>query len=68
MPSILAILWGIYPNQFKSFVLKTKLFFWSFYCIFGTCIKLATFWEKIEPHSLSIYEIIHSEKRGYLNA
>ena len=48
---------------------KTKNFLSCFYCIFGIYIKLWTFWKKKnEPHSLSISEIIDSEKRGYLNA
>ena len=36
--------------------------------LFGMYIKFATFSKKIELHSLSISEIIDSERRGYLNA
>ena len=38
------------------------------YCIFGIHIKFATFSKKLELHSLSISEIIDSERCDYLNA
>ena len=31
-------------------------------------VKFGTFWKKNEPHSLSISEVIDSERRAYLNA
>ena len=31
-------------------------------------MKFWPFWKKIDPHNLSISEIIYFEKRGYLNA
>ena len=32
------------------------------------CKVLNNFLKKLEPHSSIIFEIIHSEKRGFLNA
>ena len=69
MKGIFAIIRGFYHNQFKCIILKTKPFLSWFYCIFRIYIKFATCSEKkVELHSLSIAEIIESEKRGYLNA
>ena len=47
---------------------KLKTFSKFFYYIFWFCIKFWNFWKKHKPHSLSISEVIHSEKRLYLNA
>ena len=66
MPSILTIIRGIYHNQFKYIYLKMQtlslvilLHFRNVHEILNTLAK------NIEPHSFGIYEIIHSEKRGY---
>ena len=47
---------------------KPKTFLQIFYCIFRIYIKFWTFWNRNEPHSLSISEVIDSERRAYLNA
>ena len=51
---------------------KEKNFLSKFYYVFEIYTKFWTFWKKKtkkhEPHSLSISEIICSEKRGYLSA
>ena len=38
-----------------------------FYCIFRVYITCWTFWNKNEPYSLSICEVIDYERRAYLN-
>ena len=48
-------------------ILKTKNFLGKVYSICRIYIKFLTFSKTLEPHSLSIFEIIHSEKRGYFN-
>ena len=47
---------------------KVNIIFQIFYCIFGMYIKFGTFWNKNEPHSSSIFEVIDSERRAYLIA
>ena len=46
---------------------KPKSFYWIFILRFKFTETFEHFEEKYEPHSLSISEIIPSEKRGYLN-
>ena len=38
------------------------------FLFFGICINFKHFEKKNEPHSLSIFEVIDSERRTYLNA
>ena len=47
---------------------KPNYFSDNFIVFLEPASNLQHFGEKTERHSLSIYEIIHSEKRGYLNA
>ena len=67
--SILVVIGRIYRYQFKCNSLKRKINSnFKFYCSFRICIKFWTFWKKKknEPHSLSISEVIDSEKRASL--
>ena len=69
--SILVVIGRIYLYKFKSNIWKTKIFLLIFYCIFGIYITFWTFLKKkkkIESHSLSVSEVIDSERRAYLNA
>ena len=52
----------------NDFILKPKPSFWWFYQLSKIYINFGTFSKQIQPHGLSISEIIQSEKRGYLNA
>ena len=51
----------------NALILKTENFPGKFYSIFRIYIKFLTFLKKLEHHSFSTFEIIHCEKRGYLN-
>ena len=70
MPNILTKKYGEFTaTNSKAFFLTTKNLSTIFYCILKIFIKFWIFWKKkIDPHSLNIYEIIHSEKGNYLNA
>ena len=47
---------------------KPKTFCCNFIDFLESKLKFKHFEQKSEPHSLSISEIIDSERRGYLNA
>ena len=69
MKSILASIRGIFRNQSKRICFKKpKTFSLYFVAFLETTRNFYHFRKKIEHHSLSISEIIHSKKRGYLNA
>ena len=55
----------IYLYQFKRSYQKNKKFFALFIKNLKCTVNFEYF-EKNEPHSLSIFQIIHSERRGYL--
>ena len=55
-------------TNWDGIILKTKINFWIFYCIFGIYIKFRTITKKNKPHSSSISEVIDFQKRAYLNA
>ena len=59
MPSTVAIVERIYRNQFKCIYLKNQTVF---------LYILSVFRKRVECYSLSIFKIVHPEKRGYLNA
>ena len=69
MLGILTIIpYNITPNS-NAFILKTTNFAEKFYSIFRKYMKFPKFKKKKgEPQRLSIFEIIHSEKPGSLNA
>ena len=46
---------------------QTKDFFYTFYCVSEICMKFRAFQKKDEYPSLIISEVIHAERRGYLN-
>ena len=52
----------------NAFILKIKPFSWIFYSIFRMDMKFWIFLKKIEPRSLTISQIIHSEKRWLLKS
>ena len=67
--SILVVIERIYRYQFKCNYLKIQKHFDDFYYIFGIYIKFWTFFfQKNEPHSLNISEVIASERCASLNA
>ena len=68
MPSIFLIIGRIYRYPFNCNYQTNKDILLHFYCVIEIYIKFGTFWKKKEPHSLSIPEIVDSERRGYLNA
>ena len=47
---------------------KLKTFSEFFIAILNATFLNGTFWNKNEPHSSSISEVIDSERRAYLNA
>ena len=51
------------PQLFRMQLSKTQRYFSAFFVIY---IKLCAFSKK-EPHSLSIFKIIGSKRRSYLN-
>ena len=71
MLGILTIILTIIPQNTttnsNALILESKNFPSKFYSIFTIYRKFPTFWRKLEPQSFSIFEIIHSEKREYLN-
>ena len=68
MAYIFLMIGRIYGFHLKYIYLKNQRHFTGFCSIFAVCIKFGTFRKKNDPHSLSISEIINSERRGYLNA
>ena len=69
MARILATVGRLYSNQFKCDCLKNQKRFVNIFLPFWNLNKILNFLKKKhETRSLSISEIIHSEKRGYLNA
>ena len=70
MLSNIAMIRGIYRNEFKCMYLKNQKNFVEFLLYFWVYIKFWIFWKKkkIESYSLIISEIIHSKKCAYLNA
>ena len=68
MLAILTIITYNMTRNWNAFILKTKNFPEKFHFIFRIYMKFATFWTKSWAKSLSVFEIIHSKKRGYLNA
>ena len=46
---------------------KPNIFLLVVYYIFGICITFWKIWNKNERHSLSVSEVIDSERRAYLN-
>ena len=68
MLAILTIITKNTATNSNSFILKTKNFLQKLYSSFRIYVKFGTFLKKVEPHTLSIFKIIHSVKRGYLNA
>ena len=67
MSSIVAIILRIWRKQFKCIYLKNPF---SHDCIafLDSTLNLEHFEKELQPHSLSISEIIHTEKSDYLNA
>ena len=55
-------------TSLNAFILKIKPFSWIFYSSFRMYMKFWMFSKKIEPHSLTISQIIHSEKRWLLKS
>ena len=51
-------------KQFRWIYLKNKTFFLNFFCVFRIYIKLRTFSEKDDPHTLCISEITDHERRA----
>ena len=70
MSNILSIKRGIYRNQFKCIYPKTQKLFAKILLHFYNLHKISNVLKKpwASYHSLSIFEIIHSEKYGYMNA
>ena len=68
MLAILTIITYNMTTNWNAFILKTTNFPGKFHSIFRVYMKFATFWTKSWAKSLSIFETIHSEKRGSLNA
>ena len=68
MLAILPITQYNIPNNSNLLNLKSAYFHVNFYSISKFYINFRTFRKKVEPQSLNILEIIHAEKRGYLNA
>ena len=64
--SILVVIGRIYRYQFKCVCRKNQRVFVFFYWIFGIYVKFRTFWKRKSAHSLSISEVIDSERRAYL--
>ena len=57
------------PQLKKCIYLKNQKGFVDMLLHFqNLCKVLNNFFKKLEPHSSIIFEIIHSEKRGFLNA
>ena len=57
----------IYRYQFKCSYLKNQKHFSIFYRNLESTLNFEHFENKNEPHSLSISEVIDSERRAYLN-
>ena len=57
-----------YAASSDAIILKTKGFFWIFYCLSEIYMKWRTFQKKGESSSLSISEIIDSKRGDYLSA
>ena len=55
-------------TSLNAFILKIKPFSWIFYSSFRMYMKFWMFSKKIEPHRLTISQIIHSEKRWLLQS
>ena len=68
MPSILAIVQGIYRNQLTAFILKTKHASQYFFALSEFTWSFEHFEEKIERDSLIFSKFTQSKKRDYLNA
>ena len=57
-----------FTTNSNAFILKTRKFLQNFIPLLESTWNLRHFEKKVEPQSLSIFEIIHSEQRGYLNS
>ena len=68
MLSILAILGGNYFNHSNAFIYKTKNFYRYFIAFLESTQNFESFEKERELYSLTISEINHSKKRGYLNS
>ena len=68
MTSIRVAIWRIYGKNFKRHYLRKKKIFSGFFITFLKCTwNLEHFSKTDEYPSVSISEIIHTERRGYLN-
>ena len=68
MPSILAILSETFSNQFKWIYFKNPKTLCQYFIAFPeSTLHFQHFEKKLDPHTISISEIIHSKKHGYLN-
>ena len=68
MLAILTIIPYHIETNLNAFIWKSTNFHTKIYSIFKMYIKVITFRQKSWASSLNILEIMHAEKRRYLNA
>ena len=66
--SILLVIERIYRYQLKCNYLKIQKHFGNFFTCLESTLNFEHLFQKNEPHSLNISEVIASERCAYLNA